>query len=343
VSIVRGQIADPHLARKTAEGRATDIRSCISCNQMCWGRRSRDYWISCLINPSAGREFEWGGDRFVAAAAPGNILIVGAGPAGLEAARVAAERGHAVEIVEASGHIGGQFRLAGMQPRRAQILDLLDWYERQFVKLGVTLRLNTFLDEADVASHPADTVIVATGSLPDPSGRQRWMPDAETLPGIDLGNVWSPEEVIRREARLGDTVILYDEGGNWRGGGTAWWLAEQGKTVILVTPDAMVGKELTRTAADGALRRALAARGAQMVTEHCITRWHGNGATLRNMLTGKESQVAGLALVMATTNVAFDPFPERIEGKTLIRIGDCAAPRLAAYAFHDGRKAALAL
>ena len=68
VSIVRGQIADPHLARKTTEGRAEDIRGCISCNQMCWGRRSRDYWISCLINPSAGREFEWGGDRFAPAA-----------------------------------------------------------------------------------------------------------------------------------------------------------------------------------------------------------------------------------------------------------------------------------
>ncbi len=64
VSIVRGQIADPHLARKTTEGRAEDIRGCISCNQMCWGRRSRDYWISCLINPSVGREWEWGGDRF---------------------------------------------------------------------------------------------------------------------------------------------------------------------------------------------------------------------------------------------------------------------------------------
>ena len=70
VSIVRGQIADPHLARKVTEGRAEDIRGCISCNQMCWGRRSRDYWISCLINPSVGREFEWGGDRFTPAATP---------------------------------------------------------------------------------------------------------------------------------------------------------------------------------------------------------------------------------------------------------------------------------
>jgi hypothetical protein len=169
------------------------------------------------------------------------------------------------------------------------------------------------------------------------------MPDAEALPGIDLGNVWSPEEVIRREARLGDTVILYDEGGNWRGVGTAWWLAEQGKTVILVTPDAFVGKEIARTAADGVVRRGLARKGVTMLPEHCIARWHGNGATLRNLLTGKEEQVAASALVMATTNIAFDPFPEGLPGKTLHRIGDCAAPRLAAYAFHEGRKLALSL
>lgn len=343
VSIVRGQIADPHLARKTAEGRAEDIRSCISCNQMCWGRRSRDYWISCLINPSAGREFEWGGDRFTPSSDPRAILVVGAGPAGLEAARVAAERGHQVEIVEASSKIGGQFRLAGLQPRRAHILDLMDWYERQFTKLGVVLRLNTFLEADEVAAHPAATVILATGSLPDPSGRQRWMPERDTLPGVELGHLWSPEEVIRREARLGDTVIVYDEGGNWRGVGTAWWLAEQGKTVILVTPDAFVGKEIARTAADGVVRRTLARKGVTMLAEHCIARWHGNGATLRNLLTGEEKQVAGSALVMATTNLAFDPFPEVIPGKALHRIGDCAAPRLAAYAFHEGRKTALAL
>ncbi|NBZ88369.1 FAD-dependent oxidoreductase [Stagnihabitans tardus] len=336
VSIVRGQIADPHLARKTMEGRASDIRPCLSCNQMCWGRRSRDYWISCLINPSAGREFEWGGDRFTKAT-PRDVLVVGAGPAGLEAARAAAERGFRVEIVEALNQIGGQFRLAGMQPRRAQILDLMDWYERQFVKLGVTLRLNTYLD--DLSDHPAQTVILATGSLPDESGFQRWNPSgAVTGPGI-----WSPEAVMRREARLGDVVILYDEGSNWRGVGTSWTLAERGHKVIHVTPEAYVGKEITRTAADLATRKRLAQLGVEFVTESGIAAWHGNGATIRGLLTGEERQVAASALVMATTNRAFDPFPAQIPGKTLHRIGDCAAPRLAAYAFHEGRKAALAL
>jgi 2,4-dienoyl-CoA reductase-like NADH-dependent reductase (Old Yellow Enzyme family) len=343
VSIVRGQIADPHWAQKVTDGKADDIRGCISCNQMCWGRRSRDYWISCLVNPSVGREWEWGGDRFQPTDTPKSVLVVGAGPAGLEAARVAAECGHRVEIVEALPDIGGQFRLAGLQPRRAQILDLLAWYERQFTKLNIRLRLNAFLDEAEIADHPADVVILATGSLPDDSGFQRWQPHLPRLPGIELGGVWSAEAAMRREARLGDSVVVYDEGGNWRGVGTAWALAERGHQVVIVTPEPFVGREVARTAADGAARRALARLGARFLTEHCLTGWHGNGVSVKNMLTGIEETLPASGLVMATTNQSFDPWPEVFAGKATHRIGDCAAPRLAAYAFYEGRKVALAL
>ncbi|MEA2612206.1 MAG: hypothetical protein QOI52_165 [Chloroflexota bacterium] len=107
VSIVRGQIADPHLVAKARADRAEDVRPCISCNQLCWGRRSRDYWISCLVNPSAGREFQWDGDRFTPAAKSRTVLVVGGGPAGLEAARVAAERGHRVTLLERSQELAG--------------------------------------------------------------------------------------------------------------------------------------------------------------------------------------------------------------------------------------------
>jgi NADPH-dependent 2,4-dienoyl-CoA reductase/sulfur reductase-like enzyme len=256
---------------------------------------------------------------------------------------VAAERGHSVEIIEALPVIGGQFRLAGMQPRRAQILDLMNWYERQFAKLGVTLRLNCFLDSDEIDAYPADVVILATGSLPDESAFQRWLPHEPHLPGHEIPGVWSPEAVMRREARLGDSVVVYDEGGNWRGVGTAWALAEQGKKVTIVTPDAFVGKEIARTAADGAARKRIAVLGVTFLTERCLTRWHGNGVTVRNLLTGAEETLAASGLVMATTNRSFDPWPETFASKVTHRIGDCTAPRLAAYAFHEGRKLALLL
>jgi len=345
VSIVRGQIADPHLAGKTAAGQAARVRPCLSCNQMCWGRRSRDYWISCLINPSAGREWEWGGDRFTPAEVPRRVLVVGAGPAGLEAARVAAERGHRVVLAEAQPQIGGQFRLAGQQPRRAQILDLLDWFEAELARLGVELRLNTFLNAEGVREIGADRLVLATGSLPDDEGFQRWLPQLDRLPGLERGAVHAAEAVMRREARLGAEVVLYDEGGHWKGVGTAWHLAEAGHRVTIVTPDAMVGRDLTRTAADGAARAALAKRGVRFLTEHAIAEWLGNGSGARvvSLLDGAEQVIPASALVLATTNRAFDPLSGELTDLGPALIGDAAAPRLAPFAFHDGRKIALGL
>ena len=345
VSIVRGQIADPHLARKTTLGQSDRVRPCLSCNQMCWGRRSRDYWISCLINPSAGREFEWGGDRFTPSQDPKSVLVVGAGPAGLEAARAAAERGHSVILAEAQPQIGGQFRLAGQQPRRAQILDLIDWYERELGRLGVDLRLNTFLDDDAIREINADHLILATGSLPDDDGFQRWLPDLATLPGLERGAVWPAEAVMRREARLGTDVIVYDEGGHWKGVGTAWHLAEAGHNVTIVTPDPYVGKELTRTAADGYARARLKALGVTFITESAIAEWLGNGAGARvvSLLDRSETTILASSLVFATTNQAFDLLSDPLDDLAPTLIGDAAAPRLAPYAFFDGRKTALSL
>jgi 2,4-dienoyl-CoA reductase-like NADH-dependent reductase (Old Yellow Enzyme family)/thioredoxin reductase len=344
VSIVRGQIADPHLVAKAEAGRPEDVRGCISCNQQCWGRRSRDYWISCLINPSVGWEHDWGGDRFSPAPQVRDVLVVGAGPAGLEAARVAAERGHRVRLHEAGPELGGQFRLAGLQPRRAQILDLLAWYARQLARLGVAVQFNSYLDADDVAGMGADHVILATGSLPAGTGFQKAIPHVPELPGLD-GNVWPVEDVMGRAARLGQRVIVLDEGGNWRGGGTAWHLAEAGHEVVIVTPQAMVGRELERSAADLPLRRRLAALGVRFATESAITGWQNGGAEVVDLLTGARSHIAADSLILATTNRADVSLHHDLGalGITASLVGDAHAPRLAAQAFHDGRKTALKL
>lgn len=345
VSIVRGQIADPHLAAKAAQDRPDDIRGCISCNQMCWGRRSRDYWISCLINPSAGREFEWGGDRFTPAQEPKRVLVVGGGPAGLEAARVAAERGHRVILAEASARLGGNFLLAGQQPRRAQILDLIEWYERQLQKLQVEVRLGTYVEADDIPSFGVDQVILATGSLPDEAGFQKALPDIPALPGIEKGNVYSVEAIMARQAQPGQRVLVLDEAGGWRGCGTAWKLAAEGCDVTVLSPDPLIGKELQRTAADGPLRRKLKELGAHWRTEVSVLEWHGDGATIVDHNTASREFIAADTLVMATTNRAMNWLARDLEsrGASFVEIGDGAAPRQAPYAFYEGRKAALAI
>lgn len=339
VSIVRGQIADPHLANKAKEGRAEDVRPCLSCNQMCWGRRSRDYWISCLINPSAGREFEWGGDRFVAASKPKHILVVGGGVAGLEAARVAAERGHRVTLAEASDKLGGQFRLAGLAPRRHQIIDFIEWYERQLNKLQVKVLLNTPVDADEVKAIGADQVIMATGSQPDGKAFQRALPEHDALPGVEKGSVWSAEDVMGRAARLGQHVIVLDETSNWKGGGTALTLAEAGHKVTIVTGSVAVMAEMARTNADMQLRSRLRELGATMLTETVMLEWHGNGATVQAS-GGAPTRIDGDSLVVAATNVAEHALADELGAPT---IGDATAARNAALAIYEGRKLAMSI
>jgi NADPH-dependent 2,4-dienoyl-CoA reductase/sulfur reductase-like enzyme len=341
VSIVRGQIADPELGNKARQGRPDDIRPCLSCNQMCWGRRYRDYWISCLVNPSAGREIE----RHPPSPRLRKVLVVGGGPAGLEAARVAAERGHRVTLAEAAPELGGRFRLAGLQPRRAQILDLIQWWEAQLAKLQVEIRRNMPLEPEDIAGFDADTVILATGSLPAGSGFQRALPHADRLPGVEAPNVWSLEDVMARRARPGRRVVLLDDLGHWHGAGTAWQLALHGHEVTIVTRYPMAAYELIRTATDCPLRQKLQTLGVRTLTDAAITAWHGDGAEVLDLRDGATQRLAADALVLATVNQSQTWLQEGLsaDGLEVHAIGDCVAPRLAVMAIYEGRELALRL
>ena len=345
VSIVRGQIADPYLANKAQQNRAEDIRPCLSCNQQCAARRHRDYWISCLINPSAGREFEMGGDRFTLAEKPKRILVVGAGPAGCEAARVCAERGHQVTLVEASERLGGQFRLAGLQPRRTQILDYLDWFERQLEKLQVAVRYNEYMEAEEVIAFAPDEVIVATGSLPSTNGWQRGLPTRDKLPGVDGANVCTAEDVMSRAVRPGKQILLLDDVGTWKGIGTAWYLAERGHQVSIVTPSAIVGPEVVRTGADYGVRQALAKAGACFIVESAVEEWHGDAATILNFLNGERTRQSFDTLVLATVNESFCELSKALadSGIPVHDIGDCLSARQTPAATYEARVLGLSL
>jgi NADPH-dependent 2,4-dienoyl-CoA reductase/sulfur reductase-like enzyme len=269
--------------------------------------------------------------------------VVGGGPAGLEAARVAAERGHRVVLAEASDRLGGQFRLSGMQPRRTQIIDLIEWYERQLNQLQVEVRFGAYVEAEDVEHEGADHVIIATGSLPADGAFQRALPQWGTIPGG--GPVVSAEAVMAREARPGKRVVVLDDGGNWKGCGTAWKLAEDGHDVVLVTPDPLVGKELQRMAVDLPLRRALVRLGTRFITESAVKHWDGKTATVASLLGGMEQTVEADTLVFASTGMASGELSLELNMRGIAHrtIGDCSAPRQAAFAIHDGRKAALAL
>jgi 2,4-dienoyl-CoA reductase-like NADH-dependent reductase (Old Yellow Enzyme family) len=338
ISIVRGQIADPHLVAKARADRAEDVRPCISCNQLCWGRRSRDYWISCLVNPSAGREFEWGGDRFTKAATPRRVLVVGGGPAGLEAARVAAERGHHVTLLERGSELGGQFRLAGRQPSRGQITDLLAWYGRRLESLGVDVRLGVEATAADVAAAGADEIVLATGAKPPRTGFQRALPMVDRLPGVDRPEVVAIHDVLDATADVGTRVLVLDDLGDWRGLGTAVHLAEAGHDVTVVTAAPVVGGGLFHSAADVPLRTRFVAAGGAMRPSTVVLGWDDSGATVRSTLTGAVAPLAADTLVIAETPVAETSLASGLTalGIPFHGIGDCVAPRRASLAFFEG-------
>lgn len=343
VSLVRAQIADPELAEKAKEGRPEDIRPCINCNQQCIGRRLRDYWISCLVNPATGREVEWG--EASPAANLKHVLVIGGGPAGMEAARVAAERGHRVTLAEKSEHLGGRFRLAAKQPKRHEIADFLTWLEAQLTRHQVQVLKATALTVDSIRAIGADEIILATGSKPAGTGFQRALPHVKKLPGADLPHVTSPEAALDDAVDLGKRVLIIDDDNGWRGVGTALYVAGRGHAVTILTASLHPGQDIAHTASVGLMMKDLAAAGISTVASSAALAIEERRVRVKNLLTGAESKVEADSVILATTPAAETDLAVELEraGIRVTTIGDCVAPRKASMAIYEGKRAALAL
>ena len=224
----RPLLADPELPNKIRTGRLEEIRPCISCQQGCLARLAHGLPLSCAVNPACGREKTLG---LVPAAVKKNVLIVGGGLAGMEAARVCALRGHKVTLFEKSGRLGGNILPGSVPDFKEDDRALLKWYETQLKKLPVEIRLNCAADQSAIEKSDADVVICATGSVPV---------------RLDFGgknHVCAADEILSGKERAGKDIVVI--GGGLVGCETGLWLREQGKCVTLVEaqPELMSGGE----------------------------------------------------------------------------------------------------
>jgi len=236
VAMTRAHIADPDIVKKTAAGHPEQVRPCIGCNQGCLaGINTMIPRMGCVVNPAVGFEQTMGDDKFVPVSEPKKIVIVGGGVAGMEAARVAALRGHKVILMEAQPHLGGTINLAAKLPTRAGIRDIAVRMEEEITRLGVDIRLNTYADVDDIAAESPDEVIVATGSYPRMDGIQVSNP-GDPIQGMENPKVLSSHDLLSGGQRdLGKTAVVIDDLGHYEAIGAAEYLAEKGLSVTYIT------------------------------------------------------------------------------------------------------------
>ncbi|MCF6317000.1 MAG: NADH:flavin oxidoreductase [Marinosulfonomonas sp.] len=225
VGMTRAHMADPHIVRKIVEGREDDIRPCVGATY-CLDRIYQAGDALCIHNAATGRELTMPHDVAVAADKK-KIVIVGAGPAGLEAARVAAERGHDVTVFEAAADPGGQVRLTARSPRRKEMIGIIDWRMSRCAAHGVEFRFNTWAEAHDVAALAPDVVIIATGGLPN----------TELFEGADQADVVTSWDIISGDVKPADNILIYDEAGDHPALQAAEIAANAGAKVEIITPD----------------------------------------------------------------------------------------------------------
>ena len=338
VGSTRELIAEPQFVKHARDGTEDLGRTCIACN-WCMGGMAVGAF-GCAINPASYRERIWGVDTFAPAAKPSKVVVVGGGPGGLEAARVAAVRGHKVTLFEARDELGGALELWARLPAREFFRHAVDWWERELGRLGVTVRKGTPATADDVLALAPDAVIVATGAQFSSSGRGGVVD--RDIPGADKPHVYTPEDILRGGARPSGKVVVLDGEGTHASSGIAEMLGRAGADVTMVTSNYAPYSNYSLLGVEGdAIADRMDQANVSLRTATWIRSIGDRDLQVFDVNSGRESTIEGVnAVVLATGRVSVDPVSAELDGKVpqLFTIGDALSVRPFATATYEAQK-----
>jgi 2,4-dienoyl-CoA reductase-like NADH-dependent reductase (Old Yellow Enzyme family) len=343
VNIVRGMIADPMLVVKTREGRGTEVRPCIGCNQGCIGGTFSGR-MGCAVNPAAGYERTLSDWTIARTDTPRKVLVVGGGVAGMEAARVALLAGHHVTLAEAAAGLGGLLNYARHLPKMHAIGDIAIWLENEIYRLGANVRLSTYMDADDVLAEEPDAVIVATGSQPtdvrefrqtaDPAAQLRITGDARVLTPLDLAMA-PPQDV-------GRTALVFDDVGHYEAIGCCEALINRGAEVTYVTRHLMFAPAVEVTGrTQAALRRMHEAGRLRIVTQSALASIDKGSVGISPLFGGRTETVPADTVVLVGYRQSQNEIWEALRGRVgqLHLVGDALSSRDIQPAIREGHLA----
>jgi dimethylamine/trimethylamine dehydrogenase len=338
IGAARPSIADPFLPVKIREGREHEIRECIGCN-ICYTGDQTSTPIRCTQNPTMGEEYRqgWHPERIAPKVSAATVLVVGGGPAGLEAATWLGKRGYDVVLAEATRELGGRVARESRMPGLAEWRRVVDYRTEQIARLpNVECYLESEVDEAQIREFGADHVCLATGSTwrRDGVGRAR----SEPFEGSDLAGVLTPDDFMAGAEATGD-VVVFDDDHYYMASVIAEKLARDGSTVTYVTPANEVATWTNRTDEQFRIQARLLHLGVAVETGRSVGGFDGRHVHLECEYTGRQIAVAARSLVVVTSRQPDDALWASLPERTNVtRIGDCLAPGTIATAVYAGHR-----
>lgn len=326
VGMARAHIADPAIVAKSLAGCEDEVRTCIACNQGCAQHLERNIAITCLVNPIAGREAEWA--EPARQEVPRRVLVVGGGPAAMEAAYVSAAEGSDVTLWERSGHLGGRLAGAPLMRKREDFGTFLALQERRLSRYGVNVELGREATLETIRAHGADIVILATGASP---AKHRFPSGASAL---------TVDEAVSAPEKLGRRIVVHDETGDWPAFSLLEHLALAGHEVTMMTPLAGIGWRTT-IYSTVATRKRLRELKVKIVPLRALVDHDGETLTVEDISTGEMDTVLADTVIAARPGNSYNPLEVMLDdaGIPFVMAGDCLSPRTALEAVYEGHAA----